>query len=169
MILPMRKVISNTTPILSLIKIGKLDILKELYGQIMIPEAVFNEMEVGKDWLFYTDLSKIDWIRIEPIQQITSKLYLFDLDAGEAEVIILAQEQKADLVIMDEIMGRRYAKQLGLKLTGTLGILLRAKEKGLIDDVAPLISNLIKNGVWISPELIKVVLKKAGELRSSTQ
>jgi len=165
----MRKVISNTTPILSLIKIGKLDILKELYGQIMIPEAVFNEMEVGKDWLFYTDLSKIDWIRIEPIQQITSKLYLFDLDAGEAEVIILAQEQKADLVIMDEIMGRRYAKQLGLKLTGTLGILLRAKEKGLIDDVAPLISNLIKNGVWISPELIKVVLKKAGELRSSTQ
>jgi predicted nucleic acid-binding protein len=169
MILPMRKVISNTTPILSLIKIEKLDILKELYGQIMIPEAVFNEMEVGKDWLFYTDLSKIDWIRIEPIQQITSKLYLFDLDAGEAEVIILAQEQKADLVIMDEIMGRRYAKQLGLKLTGTLGILLRAKEKGLIDDVAPLISNLIKNGVWISPELIKVVLKKAGELRSSTQ
>ncbi|MDR1815008.1 MAG: DUF3368 domain-containing protein [Tannerella sp.] len=165
----MRKVISNTTPILSLIKIEKLDILKELYGQIMIPEAVFNEMEVGKDWLFYTDLSKIDWIRIEPIQQITSKLYLFDLDAGEAEVIILAQEQKADLVIMDEIMGRRYAKQLGLKLTGTLGILLRAKEKGLIDDVAPLISNLIKNGVWISPELIKVVLKKAGELRSSTQ
>jgi len=164
MILPMRKVISNTTPILSLIKIGKLDILKELYGQIMIPEAVFNEMEVGKDWLFYKDLSKIDWIRIEPIQQITSKLYLFDLDAGEAEVIILAQEQKADLVIMDEIMGRRYAKQLGLKLTGTLGILLRAKEKGLIEAIAPLISDLIKNGVWISPELIKVVLEKAGEL-----
>jgi predicted nucleic acid-binding protein len=164
MILPMRKVISNTTPILSLIKIGKLDILKELYGQIMIPEAVFNEMEVGKDWLFYKDLSKIDWIRIEPIQQITSKLYLFDLDAGEAEVIILAQEQKADLVIMDEIMGRRYAKQLGLKLTGTLGILLRAKEKGLIEAIAPLISDLIKNGVWISSELIKVVLEKAGEL-----
>ncbi|MDR1779895.1 MAG: DUF3368 domain-containing protein [Tannerella sp.] len=160
----MRKVISNTTPILSLIKIGKLDILKELYGQIMIPEAVFNEMEVGKDWLFYKDLSKIDWIRIEPIQQITSKLYLFDLDAGEAEVIILAQEQKADLVIMDEIMGRRYAKQLGLKLTGTLGILLRAKEKGLIEAIAPLISDLIKNGVWISSELIKVVLEKAGEL-----
>jgi predicted nucleic acid-binding protein len=124
----MRKVISNTTPILSLLKIDKLNILKELYGNISIPQAVFLEIETGKDKEFYADLSKIEWIKIEKIRAQESKSYLFDLDAGEAEVLILAQEQKADLVILDEIIGRRYAKQLGMTLTGTLGILEKAGE-----------------------------------------
>jgi predicted nucleic acid-binding protein len=64
----MRKVISNTTPILSLLKIDKLNILKELYGSISIPQAVFFEIETGKDKEFYTDLSKIEWIKIEKIR-----------------------------------------------------------------------------------------------------
>ncbi|MDR3187713.1 MAG: DUF3368 domain-containing protein [Prevotellaceae bacterium] len=159
----MRKVISNTTPILSLLKIEKLDILKDLYGRITIPQAVFEEIESGKDKGFYVDLSKIGWIEIKQIQARDSKLYLFDLDAGEAEVIILAQEQKADLVIMDEAMGRRAAKQLGLTLTGTIGTLLRAKDKMLINSIAPLLTELVQKGSWISPKLIASILEKTGE------
>ena len=63
----MLKVVSNTTPIISLLKIGKLNIFKDLYGEIFIPQEVFNEIEAGKNKEFYTDLSKIDWIKIEKI------------------------------------------------------------------------------------------------------
>ena len=163
MILLMRKVISNTTPILSLLKIDKLNILYELYGSVSIPQAVFDEIESGNEKEFYTDLSKIPWISIESIRVPNPKLYLFDLDAGEAEVLILAKEQKADLVILDEIMGRRYAKYLGLNLTGTLGVLLKAKEQGLIEAISPLLYELTQKSSWLNPKLISDVLKLAGE------
>ena len=80
----MLKVVSNTTPIISLLKIGKLQILKDLYGEILIPQEVFNEIEAGKNKEFYTDLSKIEWIKIEKINNEKSLSYFLDLDKGEA-------------------------------------------------------------------------------------
>jgi predicted nucleic acid-binding protein len=159
----MLKVISNTTPILSLLKIGKLDLLQKLYGEITIPEAVYSEIEVGKEKSYYVDLKSIAWINIEKIDTSETKLYLFDLDDGEAEVVILAREQNADLVILDEIIGRNYAKQLNLKLTGTLGILLKAKKKGFIDKILPLLNELTQKGSWINPKLMMQIVKIAGE------
>ena len=123
----MRKDVSNTTPILSLLKIGKLDLLQKLYGKIKIPNAVFREIEAGKDRDYYTDITKLSWIEIIPIQSNSARLYLFDLDDGEAETIILAQEQAADVVIIDDKLGRRYAAQINIPITGTIGILLKAK------------------------------------------
>ena len=73
----MLKVVSNTTPIISLLKIGKLNIFKDLYGEIFIPQEVFNEIEAGKNKEFYTDLSKIDWIKIEKINNEKSLCYFF--------------------------------------------------------------------------------------------
>jgi predicted nucleic acid-binding protein len=159
----MRKVISNTTPILSLLKIGKLDLLRSLYENVSIPEAVYAEIEKGKDRDFYVDLDKIDWITIEKIRSSEFKFYIFDLDAGELEVLILAHEQKADLVILDEIMGRRYARQMNLNLTGTLGILLKSKECGFISDVTSLIKELISKGTWLNPRLVAKTIEIAGE------
>jgi len=78
----MLKVISNTTPIISLLKIGKLPILKNLYGEIFIPQEVFNEIEAGKNKEFYTDLSKIEWIKVEKINNEKSLSYFLDLDKG---------------------------------------------------------------------------------------
>ena len=124
----MRKIISNTTPIISLLKIGKLNLLKELYGKIIIPFAVYQEIEEGIDKPYYHDLTEIDWIEIVKINNPKSREYFLDLDKGEAEVLILSKEQNADLVIIDEIMRRRYAKQLELSLTGTIGVLLKRKE-----------------------------------------
>jgi hypothetical protein len=160
----MRKVISNTTPILSLLKIGKLDILRELYGKIQIPQAVYDEIEAGKDKDYYTDISKFDWIKITPIQSPSVRLYLLDLEDGEAETIILAQEQAADLAIIDEKLGRRYAAQLNIPVTGTVGILLKAKKHGLITAIAPLLNELRDKSSWISDKLFETALRYAGEL-----
>ncbi len=159
----MRKIISNTTPIISLLKVDKLNLLKELYTKIIIPKAVCLEIEKGKEKPYYHDLTQIEWIEIKEIANPDSKDYFFDLGDGEAEVLILAKELNADLIIMDEIMGRRYSKQLGFNLTGTIGILLKAKEIGLINSVHDLLTELTKKGTWLNPKLIKKTIELANE------
>jgi predicted nucleic acid-binding protein len=157
----MPKVIANTTPVLSLLKLNRLNLLRDLYGTVIIPQAVYHEIETGKDMSSYTDLTQISWIKIERIHKVS--FYPFDLDAGEAEVLILAHEQQADLVILDEAIGRMYAKLMNLKLTGTIGILLKAKTQGLIEKIAPLLKELKEKGSWLSPALVAKALKLAGE------
>lgn len=97
--LAMLKVVSNTTPIISLLKIGRLSILKELYNEIYVPTEVYNELEKGKNKEYYKELSKIDWIKIKEIRNEKSLSYFLDLDKGEAETIVLANEIDADLTI----------------------------------------------------------------------
>lgn len=159
----MPKVVSNTTPILSLLKIDKLDLLKELYDEIIVPQAVFDEIEKGKHKAFYIDLEKIEWINIQRIQDKKSLTYLIDIDKGEAETIILANEIGADLVIIDETLGRFHAEHAGLKITGTLGILLRAKASGIVKQIKPLLYEMKEKGIWLSDNLIEQVLEIAKE------
>lgn len=151
----MRKVIVNTTPILSLLKINKLHLLNEIYGSVIIPHAVYLEIELGKDMKFYEDLKLKEWIEIWKLKDQTSRFSLKELDDGEAEVLILAKELEADLVVIDETLGRLFAGQMGLKITGTIGILLKAKELGLVENVGNLLLELISKGVWISPNLVE--------------
>lgn len=158
-----KKVVSNTTPLLSLLKIDKLWLLNELYQQISIPQAVFQEIENGKSKPYYKDLTKNTWINIEVISGHETSKHLSDLGAGEYETLILAQERKADLVIMDERMGRNYAKQLGFKLTGTIGILLKAKQNHLLPSIKEVMEELTKKGTWLNPKLIHRTLELAGE------
>jgi predicted nucleic acid-binding protein len=86
-----------------------------------------------------------------------------DLDRGEAEVIALAQERSADLVILDERLARRHAARLGLKLTGTLGVFLRAKQEGLIARIRPLIDKIQREGIRLSPTVVSRALDLADE------
>lgn len=159
----MLKVVSNTTPIISLLKLNQLDLLKQLYKQIYIPTAVFNEIEAGKDKEFYKDLSTINWINIIEIKDKISVKYFLDLDSGEAEAIVLATELKADLIIIDEKLGRFHAKHANLKVTGTIGILLKSKAVGLIENLKPLLIELTEKNVWINEKLKREILEKAGE------
>ena len=159
----MRKIITNTTPIISLLKIDKLELLKELYGELTVPNAVYQGIEKGKHKPYYQNLKLVDWIKIEKIKNTDSLAFFVDLDKGEAEVLILAKEQKADLVILDEIMGRRYAKSLELNLTGTIGVLLKAKEKGMIDSIQEILTELTEKGTWLNPKLIKRVIDLSNE------
>ncbi|MFO8240419.1 MAG: hypothetical protein R6T90_05425 [Dissulfuribacterales bacterium] len=84
----MHKVVSNTTPIISLLKLNRLELLQNIYNQIYIPTAVYNEIEAGKTKGYYKDLSKVDWINIIEIQDKQVLKYFLDLDAGEAEAIV---------------------------------------------------------------------------------
>ena len=155
----MPNIVSNTTPIISLLKIGKLEFLEKIYGEILIPREVFNEIQKGKDKPYYADISQLHWITIKDIGDKKALNYFVDLDAGEAEVIVLASELEADLVIIDETLGRRFAKHSGLKVTGTIGVLIKAKEMGLINKISPLLDDLQRRGIWISDKLIKNILK----------
>jgi predicted nucleic acid-binding protein len=159
----MLKVVSNTTPIISLLKLNQLDLLKHLYKQIYIPLAVYNEIEAGKAKGFYKDLSKLDWIKIIEIQDKQAVKFFLDLDSGEAEAIVLSTELNADLIILDEKLGRFHAKHADLKVTGTIGILLKAKTDGLVKELKPLLNELTEKGVWISEKLKKEILEIVGE------
>jgi len=90
-------------------------------------------------------------------------LNLFELDDGEADVLLLAQEFKADLVLLDEKLARCFARKLSIKYSGTLGILLKAKQNDLIHSIQPYIASMQKNGIWFSDTLIDDVLKLANE------
>lgn len=159
----MPEIVSNTTPLISLMKISQLEILKKIYSEIVIPEAVYKEIEAGKHKEFYRDLSKIDWIKIRSIKNKRSINYFLDLDAGEAEAIIIASEIGADLIILDEKLGRYHAKHAGIKVTGTLGLLVKAKKMGLVPKLKPLLKELTEKNVWISDRLIAQVCKTVDE------
>ncbi len=159
----MLKVISNTTPIISLLKLNRLDLLQKLYEQIYIPRAVYKEIESGKLKAFYADLNKVEWIKIVDVQNKMAVKCFLDLDKGEAEAIVLANELNADLIILDEKLGRYHAKHLNLKVTGTIGVLIKAKSNNLIYHLKPLLEELIEKDVWISDNLKIEILKKVDE------
>lgn len=159
----MLKIVSNTTPIISLLKLNRLEILQKVYTQIYIPTAVFKEIEAGKTKGYYRDLSKIDWIDIAEITDKQAVKYFIDLDAGEAEAIVLATEIDADLIILDEKLGRFHAKHADLKVTGTLGVLIKAKSEGFIEELKPLLDELTDKDIWINEKLKRELLKTVGE------
>jgi len=159
----MPRVVSDTTPLISLLKISQLDLLQRLYGEILIPKAVFNEVEAGKGKHFYTDFLKLPWIKVVGIANEEALNQFFDLDAGEAEAIVLATELHADLILVDEKLGRWHAKHAGLKVSGTIGVLIKAKREGLIPGIKQMLDDLIARNVWIGEKLKTEILKQVGE------
>jgi predicted nucleic acid-binding protein len=110
-----------------------------------------------------TALTSCSWIRKVSLELQEQALVYIGLDRGEAEVLALAIEKQAQLIVMDERRGRRFAERLGLPTTGTLGILLLAKELQLIKEIAPYLDRLLSSGLFISDDLIATVLMLAGE------
>ncbi len=163
--MPVGPVIVNNTPLSALWSINHLELLKDLYREIFIPQAVYEEFLAKERAKRQKVLQKADWIKSTPLNNPRQALVYVGLDRGEAEVPALADELSARLMVMDERKGRRYAKRLGLPLTGTLGILLAAKDKGLIPAVSPLIHELLENGLYLSPEIVSKTLEIAGENR----
>lgn len=160
----MPKVIVNSTPLIVLCGVGKLDILRELYREIFIPAAVYQEVTEVKDSACTQIMTQKSWIHVERIRSDADRMmYKAKLHTGEVEVMILAQEQEADLVIIDDNAAKKTAKYLGLTVTGTLGVLLKAKQKGLIEKIKPLLFEMKRNGFYIDAKLELMVLEQAGE------
>ena len=158
-------VVSDSTVLIALSSLGKLEILKKLYGRIIISEAVYKELVRGEGKPG-SEIGSIDWIDVRTLAPQFKKYLEFDLDEGEAETIALSEEIGANLVLIDEYWARKIAEYKGLKYTGTLGVLLKAKEKGLIKEIKSLLNELLNRGFWISTELCNAVLKEAGELEA---
>ncbi len=159
-------VVSNTSPIFYLSTIGQLNLLCQLYSEIVIPKAVFNEItHVGNTDASAKAVPTIAWIKIQTAtdQEFISTLRT-ELDAGEAEAIALAVELNAGRILMDERLGRAIAMRLGLEVTGVLGILTAAKRNDLIPEVKPLLDALVEQvGFWIDMQLYTEVLQVVGE------
>lgn len=164
-------VVSDTTPLITLMKISKLDLLKDLFGEILIPEAVFNEVtgnstfkeeaDLIKDCSYVKVVTISDKERVNLIQRVTG------LDLGETEAIVYADEYKADILLMDETKGRQVAKNMNIPLSGSIGILLEALEKGLINpaDMIDKLEILKESNRRISDKLLKIVTDKALEIK----
>ncbi len=158
-------VVVNTTPIIALSLIGRLDLLHQLYDQVLAPPSVEAEVLAGgRSGIGRAELQEASWLRIVTLKDPRRADLLADLDQGEAEVIALADELRADLVIIDERLARLHAKRLGLTLTGTLGVLLRSKQLGYVESVAPLIDRLRQGGIHLSDPVVTEVLALADEL-----
>lgn len=159
-------VISNATPIIALSLVGQLDLLRRLYGQVVIPPAVAAEILAGGQRAGAAELQAAAYIQTTTLADPRrADLLLSELDRGEAEVIALAQERTADLVLLDERLARRHARRLGLHLTGTVGVLLRAKQTGLVTEITPLVDTLKQGGIRLSEALVQRALEMAGENR----
>lgn len=158
-------VVSDTTPIISLMKDNRLGILKELFTEIVIPEAVYSELTSNPNYpeevatinesSFIKKITLSDKKLLDVFQRVTG------LDLGESEAILYSDENSADLLMMDEVKGRQVAKQMNIRVIGTLGILQLANEKGLLsgNDVRHTLEVLKTNERHISDELIELVLK----------
>jgi predicted nucleic acid-binding protein len=159
-------VISNTGPLIALAKVNQLALLERLFGQIFIPPAVHREL-LAKSGSESARLDKAlqDSIQVTPSPALSPevKIATLRLNAGEQQAIALAYERKAALVIIDERLGRAAARQLGLDVTGLVGVLLRAKDAELIPAVRPLLERIRQQGYWLSDELLDVAARLAGE------
>ena len=160
---PVPPVVLNNTPLVALWSINRWELLHDLFGEVTIPPAVEAEFLATETESRRKDLDQAVWIQVMAIENPRHARSFVGLDQGEAETLALAVEQDARLVIIDEIKGRRFARRLGLPLTGTMGVLLLAKENGLVDNIAPMINQLQELGFYITPELLSAVLSLAGE------
>lgn len=163
----MRDIVINTGPVIALVAaVDSLEWLPSLYGRVWIPYEVSREIAAGgADNPESQAIAAIgQLIQISPQDVPLSGALLRELDSGEASVIYTALQNGIDTVAIDEKAGRRVARIHGLKVTGSLGILLKAKNHGIIPNLGDCISRMRERGIWISGELAATALRLAGEV-----
>lgn len=158
-------VVSNATPLIALAKIDRLDLLQELFGTILIPQAAYDEVVThAPSRPGAAEVRQADWIHTQAPADQTKVNYLrADLDTGEAEALVLAEELDADWVLLDETKARFAAELLGLRFMGTVGLLLLAKRMGKIVAIRPLLDELRIKKFHLSEKVYQAVLQEAGE------
>ena len=151
-------VVSDTTAITSLLAIGRADLLRQVFGEVLIPDAVLRELTVVHPTV-------PDFLRVREVMDRNAVRQLAaKLDPGEAEAIVLAEELAADFLLIDETDGREIATQRGLAIIGLVGVLLRAKREGIIPKIAPILEALVTVGeFWVSAQIRNRALADAGE------
>ncbi len=160
----MPAVICNTSVLQYLHQIDRLDLLPALFGQVQIPYAVVAELDEGKRQnISLPTLEGLSWVTIRPVRDRTLLPLVTSLGDGEKEVLALGLEATNALLVLDDRNARRYAIEAGLEVTGTLGILVLAKEGGLIDSIRPALDRLQALQFRLSAKTRQTVLALAGE------
>ncbi|HMO39264.1 MAG TPA: DUF3368 domain-containing protein [Saprospiraceae bacterium] len=153
-------VVSDTSPIGNLLQIGQLDLLKTIFTTVFVPPTVHKEvLELQKFGISTIRYQSADWIVVQQLASTKGIAPLLELlDAGESEALLLAMEIKADWILMDERAGTRKAEEMGLRPIGLIGILMKAKEQGLITNVTSMIEMMrVKAGFWISDHFLEKI------------
>ena len=152
--MPEELVISDASPIIALVDIGKLELLQKLYQRVVITDIVRSEVQA--------DLP--EWIEVSnEYDQKQFQILQLELDPGEASAIALALANPESRIILDESKGRSVAKRLGLKVTGTIGIIVKAKEEGIIISGKEILEKLEQQGFWFSESLKSSILSRLRE------
>ena len=160
-------VVSDSTALIGLSAIGGLEWLRELYAIVIIPQAVYREVVIdGSGKAGSKEVASADWIQTRTIQNHNDKIYLMNvigLDEGESEAIVLAGEIGADLLLLDDSDARKYARELQLTITGMVGVILAAKQIGIIASVRSQLDALISVGIFIDANLYREVCQRVSE------
>lgn len=157
-------IVGDTSALSGFLRVRRADLLSDLFGQIVIPDAVATELDRGAplvgDWR--AAMPFVDVCSVEPSSLL--ELLRAELDPGEAEAIALACESKAKLLLIDEVRGRLLARRVKVNVLGSVGVCVLAKERGLIAAVRPLLEDLrLRGGRWLSDALVREVLTRLGE------
>lgn len=157
-------VVSDSSPLIALSRTDHLSVLRRLFGTVLVPEAVMRELATETGWHRHVLHREHPWVEPRKVESdhLVSSL-LVDLDPGEAEAIALAMEVDADLVLLDERRGRQRANDLGLRYTGTVGLLLEAKRRGYLPRIQPVLKALREAGFWLGEDVYQRALILAGE------
>jgi hypothetical protein len=151
-----RIVVADTSPLIGLQRIDRLDLLRDLFGEVLVPPAVMDE--------FVRRASPPAWlVERQPPVPLDSRASATPLGSGEREAIALALHVGVDWIVLDDEAGRRVAATLGLPVIGTLGVVLLAKQEGVIDAVRPLVDALTAVNFHLSPQLVARMLRDADE------
>lgn len=158
-------IVSDTTPLSELAKVGQMTLLRDIFGTIAIPQEVYREVTTGVHPAV-GEVQAATWIEVRSVadpQKIFDLHTTTQLHLGECAAIILAQELNAAQILIDERAARQVAESLNLAVIGTIGILLLAKNRNLISSVKELLDALMAEGMRISPRIYQKALKMAGE------
>jgi len=158
-------IVVNTGPVIALEACGQLSLLGALHSRVIMPADVAFELAQGATSGSSGPRfpSSSEWVEILSATAPPPPLLAAYLDPGEAAVIALALEQEISLVLIDERRGRMVARTLGLRVTGSVGVLLRAKKEGRLPSVRQCIDEMRVKGVWLSEQLRRSALREAGE------
>lgn len=153
-------VVADSSPLIGLCRIGRFELLRTVFGRVIVPEAVWREIVLdGRGRPGTEELQRASWFEVVPVRTNLPAVAVLELglDRGEAEAIAVAQELNADVLLMDEKLGRATAKQLGLTVTGIVGVLIAAKRRSLAPDAVAVARELQQNGIWLAEELISEI------------
>ena len=161
-------IVADTGPLIALAGIGQLELLRQLYNIVLIPQPVHDEVLAGGASLVGLETyQQTEWLEVVEVD-VNDPSLLALLDEGEASVIVLAQKRKANVVLIDEQKARKVARTLyGLKVIGSVRILLEAKQRGLLSYVKSALTAIRDNGYYLHDSIVDYALREAGEADST--